>query len=380
MSPLERARAAAEVAAAHADAVDREARFPHEALAALRAQRLLGIMVPAGLGGEGATLGTVAELAHLLGRHCGATAMVFAMHQIQVACLVRHGLEAPFHRAFLARIAAEQLLLASATSEAGVGGDVRSSLCAVERSGERIRLAKNATVVSYGRRADAILATARSAPDAAPGDQVLLVALAGECRLEPTAGWDAMGMRGTCSEGFWLHVDAPADRILPEPYAEISERTMLPVTHLLWAALWAGIAAGAVGRARGFLRAAARRRPNETPPGAVRLVEATSRLQAVRATIADAARRWEAASGPLPMGLALALNNLKTWCSRECLRAALEALRVIGIAGYRNDGPWSVARPLRDLLSAEIMINNDRIAGHSASLLLAVKDEPELLA
>lgn len=383
MSALSRARRlASEVVAAHAEAVDREARFPREAVAALKAERLLGAMVPIELGGEGATLGEVAEMAHALGRHCGSTAMVFAMHQIQIACLVRHGLTAPFQRGLLARIAAEQLLLASATSEAGVGGDVRSSVCAVERTGERVRLTKNAIVISYGEQADGILATARRAPDAPPADQVLVVALRGDYRLERTSNWDAMGMRGTCSDGFWLHVEAPADRLLPEAYAEISERTMLPVTHILWSALWSGIAAAAVGRARGFLRAAARRRPGEPPPGAPRLVEAVSRLQAVRATIVDGARRLEAAGtgGPLPMGLALALNNLKTWTSRHCLRAAEDALLVAGIAGYRNDSPWSVARPLRDLLSAQIMINNDRIAASSASLLLAVKDEPELLA
>jgi acyl-CoA dehydrogenase len=383
VSALARARrVATEIAAAHAEAVDREGRFPHEAMAALRAERLLGAMVPVELGGEGAGLGEIAEMAHALGRHCGSTAMVFAMHQIQVACLLRHGRGSPFHARLLARLAAEQLLLASATSEAGVGGDVRASVCAVEAAGERLRLAKNAIVISYGEQADGVLATARRAPDAPPGDQVLIVALRPDYRLERTSGWDAMGMRGTCSDGFWLHVDAPADRLLPEPYVDISERTMLPVTHILWSALWAGIAADAVGRARAFLRAAARRRPGETPPGASRLVEAVSALQAVRATILDAARRWEAAAatGPPPMALALALNNLKTWTSRHCLRAAEQALLVTGIAGYRNDGPWSVARPLRDLLSAQVMINNDRIAAHSASLLLAVKDEPEPLA
>ena len=49
-----RAQRAAAIAAAHAPAVDVAARFPAEAFAAIKAQRLLGIMVPAALGGEGA--------------------------------------------------------------------------------------------------------------------------------------------------------------------------------------------------------------------------------------------------------------------------------------------------------------------------------------
>ena len=47
-----RAARAAEVAAAHADAVDADSRFPQEALDALKAEKLLGILVPASLGGE----------------------------------------------------------------------------------------------------------------------------------------------------------------------------------------------------------------------------------------------------------------------------------------------------------------------------------------
>src|ERR1700730_17841867 len=48
-----RVETAAEAAAAHADAVDRQAKFPGEAVAALRAERLMSIMVPADLRGGG---------------------------------------------------------------------------------------------------------------------------------------------------------------------------------------------------------------------------------------------------------------------------------------------------------------------------------------
>lgn len=48
-----RAKRVAEQAARHADAVDREGRFPAEAVAALKAERLFGIQVPRSLGGEG---------------------------------------------------------------------------------------------------------------------------------------------------------------------------------------------------------------------------------------------------------------------------------------------------------------------------------------
>jgi acyl-CoA dehydrogenase len=130
--------------------------------------------------------------------------MIFAMHQIMVAILVRHARNSPWHRGLLRRIAAEQLLLASSTTEGKGGGDLRASDCAVERSGSRMQLAKSATVVSYGAEADGILTTARHSVDAQPSNQVLVAFLKDDYQLKPIGDWDALGMRGTCSAGFML--------------------------------------------------------------------------------------------------------------------------------------------------------------------------------
>ena len=48
----DRATRAAAVAGEHADAVDRDGRFPAEALEAIRAERLLGLTIPRELGGK----------------------------------------------------------------------------------------------------------------------------------------------------------------------------------------------------------------------------------------------------------------------------------------------------------------------------------------
>ena len=47
--------------------------------------------------------------------------------------------------------------------------------------------------------------------------------------------------------------------------------------------------------------------------------------------------------------------------SEAAVSAVTSALRACGLAGYRNDGDGSVGRQLRDVLSAPLMINNDRI-------------------
>ena len=110
-----RAARVAAIAAKHADAVDAEGRFPHEAVDAMRAEKLLSIQIPPEFGGEGATTTEIAELCSILGQACAASAMVFAMHQIKLSSLVAHGLGSEWHRAFAREIAARQLLLASST-------------------------------------------------------------------------------------------------------------------------------------------------------------------------------------------------------------------------------------------------------------------------
>ena len=194
----------AAIAAAAADAVDREARFPAEAFAALRAERLLGVMLPADLGGEAASLAAIVDLGYRLGQACGSTAMIFAMHQACVACVLRHGQQDPWHRMLLRQLADEQLLFASSTTEGMAGGNVRSSAAPIEREEDGIRLHRAASVVSYGAEADVIVTTARRAPDAPPSDQVLVVFRRKDYTLTLGQSWDTLGMRGTCSTGFDL--------------------------------------------------------------------------------------------------------------------------------------------------------------------------------
>ena len=80
-----------------------EAAFRARRCGALKAERLLGAMVPAKLGGEGAGVTELAEVCHRLGQGCASTAMIFAMHQIKAACLVNHYQDSALARRLPAR-------------------------------------------------------------------------------------------------------------------------------------------------------------------------------------------------------------------------------------------------------------------------------------
>ena len=357
---------AAEVASQHAVAVDREGRFPAESLAALKAEALLGMAVPRAFGGAGASTADVADVCFKLGRACSSTALIFAMHQIKVACVVQHGRGSAWHEGVLRDIAGRQWLLASSTTEGLNGGNVRNSAAAVEaRDDGSIALDRDSTVISYGAQADAIVTTARRSPDAVGSDQVLVVLLREHYRLDPGQRWDTLGMRGTCSAGFKLQARGAAEQVLPKGYDVIHARTMTPVAHVLWGAVWSGIAAAAVERAQSFVRMAARRAKGQLPPGAAHYTRAQTSLRHLRMMVRDGLARYEAALADEAlfgtMEFNVAMNLLKVEASETAVATVMSAMRACGLSGYRNDGDSSLGRQLRDILSSPLMISNDRI-------------------
>ena len=368
-----------ELAAPNADEVDREGRFPKEAVDGLREARALSAYVPTALGGEGVSMNALARACEELARRCSATGMVFAMHQIKLGSLVRHAADEPFFADYLRRLCAEQRLISSVTSEVGVGGDMRSSICAIEPAGDgMVRLTKQATTVSYGVHSDEILITARRAPDAEASDQVLVLLERATTELEQTTTWDSLGMRGTCSPGFVVRATVPADHVVAVPFATVAAASMVPWSHLLWSHVWLGIAGEAFERARAYVRAAARRTPGSVPPMAKPLSELSIEVTRMRSTIADALQEYEglmaSESEELEtIGYAIRTNTLKISSSELAPKICHAALQICGMAGYKNDSPFSVGRQYRDALSASLMIANDRIHANNARLLLVHK-------
>jgi acyl-CoA dehydrogenase len=373
-SLIQRTAAVAAAAAADAEDVDRQARFPKAAIDAAREQKLLGIQIPAEFGGYGASIFDVTDMCYTLGRACSSTAMIFAMHQTKVACLVRHGIGSTWHETLMRRVAAEQMLLASSTTEGQNGGNIRFSSAAVARAGAEISLVRNATVISYGAQADGIVTIARRDNDAAGSDQVLVAFTKDNYTLERSLEWETLGMRGTCSAGFELKAVGSDAQIFPEAYEKIHAQTMTPVAHLCWSSVWAGIAAAAVARAQLFIRKAARGSGGQMPPGAAHFTAAKMTLTKLRAMITSSLDTYaahehdERALGSLDFQSSI--NLLKVEASELAVTTVMHAMRACGLSGYRNDGDFSVGRHLRDALSAPLMINNDRILTNIATASL----------
>jgi acyl-CoA dehydrogenase len=360
--------------------VDAAARFPRESFDALRDLQLLSAYVPAEWGGMQLNIVEIGRICEALAHYCASTAMIFAMHQIQVACIVHHAQQSPYFSRHLRQLVDRQWLIASATTELGVGGDLRSSICAIEVADERFKLVKKAPVISYGAQADQILATCRRAPDAGANDQVQVLVDQEHYRLEKMSDWDTLGFRGTCSLGFVLDAEGSVEQVLPGPFDEILSRTMHPVSHIVWSSLWLGIAAEAVQRARAYVRGEARKNPHLPPASSLRLGEVDVVLQQMRndvhSTAADYQRMLEAddADAFRSFVFATRINNLKLSSSQLVVDIVGRAMLICGISGYRNDSKFTLNRHLRDAYGAALMVNNDRILGHNATMLLALKE------
>jgi acyl-CoA dehydrogenase len=351
--------------------VDLNARFPAEALAALKQERVLSALVPVELGGMGATLTDVSNTVRVISRYCAATGSFLAMHTEQVFILLKYG-TTPALRAVIDELVENQLLIANANSEVGLGGDVMRSLAALEPEGDGWRFDKQALAASYARAADLIVSTSRRTPDAAETDQVLAVLRTANFTLEPTSGWDTLGLRGTCSSGLHMTGHLTADDLFPVPFSVVANGGGGQLRHVLLTAVWTGLAEAAMEEAHSAVRAAARRNIGTTPQSALRLAEIMAEVQAARGTLFEALRETEAAieaDNLEDIGLIMSLRNVKVVTSSAAMSCATAALQICGINGFRRGKDHRLERIIRDACGALIMVSNDRYLLENAQML-----------
>lgn len=364
------------VAAETAADVDRKARFPVEAVEAMKSARLLSASLPSGLGGRSADITELASISRALGAACSSAAMIFAMHHTQALSLRYHA-TAGAAADLTAHIAATEALLASSTTEITTGGDTGSSTCAVVADGDHILLEKNAPVISYGAYADYICATARRNPESAPTDQVLVVCPRADTELDQTSEWDTLGFRGTCSPGFMLKAKTATTNVVPAAYSTISAHTMLPSSHTLWASVWLGMADAAVAKAQTQVRSAARRSGGAVTPQAGRFADLLVIHQRFEASVAAQVQHYQefldSGDEEPTLGFAIAMNNLKLDASLAVVEVVADALALCGINGYREDHAASMGRLLRDAYGPQVMVSNDRIRANNSALVLAYR-------
>jgi acyl-CoA dehydrogenase len=350
--------------------VDLQARFPSESLAALKEYRVLSALIPVEQGGMGATLSDISYVIRVLSQACAATGSVLGMHVEQIFALQKYGTTEGLRRV-LKEVVDDQLLIANANSEVGIGGDVMRSIAALTPDGDGWLFDKQALAASYASSADLILSTSRRNPDATETDQTLVLLRASQCTLEPTSGWDTLGLRGTCSSGMHITGRVTSDQFFPVPFADVANGGGSQLRHVLMTSVWTGLAEAAMNEAHAAVRAAARRDVGTTPLSSVRLAEIMVEVQSARSMLAVALEQVEAALASdniEDIGLVMSLRNVKVVTSTAAINAATGALQICGINGFRRGKDHPLERIVRDACGALIMVSNDRYLQENAQM------------
>jgi alkylation response protein AidB-like acyl-CoA dehydrogenase len=192
------AKLAREVLACHADDVDRNGRWPAEAVTALRQSGLLGLCVPSNLDGAGEGPPTFASVVSVLAEHCASTAMIFLMHTCATQVVVA-AQAFPLRDTFLRGVAAGRNLSTLALSEKGSRSHFWAPVSQVTHVGDWHQLSAEKSFVTSAGQADSYIASTRSANAVAPTDSTLYYLPGDVPGLEVSGSWNGLGLRGNAS-------------------------------------------------------------------------------------------------------------------------------------------------------------------------------------
>lgn len=337
------AAALAEELARTADQHDRDGTFVYEGIDALREKGFLAMLVPAELGGGGASFTETCAALELLARGCPSTALTLSMHMHLVAAQVwrlHHDQPAPI----LAKVAESQPFLVStgASDWLGSSGEVQEV-----DGGYRVSARK---VPASGCPAGSLVVTSARWSSAPDGPRVLHFAVpiaADGVSISET--WDALGMRGTGSHTVVLDdVFVPDSAVVLDRPADVWHPVWGVITGValpLIMSVYLGVAEESADRA---LALAGRRGDRmETQAGLGRMF---GHLIVARDTVrAMVAAAEEFAFEPTLEQASVSLTR-KSIASDAVIATANAAMEVAGGTGYSRSG--GLERLLRDALAS----------------------------
>ena len=177
---------------------DKEARFSSEAVAALGPAGLLGIVVPAEMGGSALGPRTLAAVIATLAEADASVAMVYLMHVCATATIAAARPGAAVAQT-LNDIAAGKHLTTLAFSEAGSRSHFWAPISRAKRNGAGVRLTAKKSWVTSAGHAQSYVVSALAPEGKSPTDSTLYLCASGTPGLSVAGPWDGLGMRANAS-------------------------------------------------------------------------------------------------------------------------------------------------------------------------------------
>jgi len=257
------ARLAKDVAASTLTAAaaenDRLGRFSSEAMDALGRAGLLGMMLPADVGGGAAGPRALADVVAALAEADASVAMVFLMHSLAAATIAA-ARRTPALEQVLGEIAAGRHVSTLAFSEAGSRSHFWAPVSrAVSLNGSGARISARKSFVTGAGHVHSYVTSALAPGGAGPTDSTLYLVDAKTAGLTVSAPWDGLGLRSNASSPVTLDgCVVPADRRLTEDGAGFAAmlNIVLPLFNVGQAAVSLGICRSAVAATVGHLKTA----------------------------------------------------------------------------------------------------------------------------
>ncbi len=146
----------------HAAEIDRDARFPAEAVKKLGELGFMGIMVPAEYGGAGLDAVSYALATEEISRADASVGVIMSVQNSLVCgALLAHGTDDQ-KRSWLPRLASGELLGCFALSEPQAGSDASNLKCSAVREGDAWVVNGTKNFVTSGAHADVVLLFAQT--------------------------------------------------------------------------------------------------------------------------------------------------------------------------------------------------------------------------
>lgn len=337
-------------AADNAAAVDRDGRFPEEAIAALRESGLMGLTLSPDVGGLGGGPQDMITVLDAIAGACGSTAMITLMHF--AACAPLAAAPPSEDPDLLADMAGGRALGTLAFSEAGSRSHFWAPVSRPRRESGALRVnAKKSWVTSAGHAEVYVLGT--QTPDGAGVD--LYSIRSGTDGAEIAGGFTGLGFRGNASTPMTFDIALSDGMRLGDggAGADLMLGVVLPWFNL-------GNASVSLGLSRASVQAALK---HTTGARLQHLDQTLSALPTIRAQLAKMSIELEAASAYLEKAAArvaepqedtaLFVLGSKAACNDAALRITDAAMRVCGGAAFSQH--LQLERYFRDARAGHVM-------------------------
>ncbi|HEY5034562.1 MAG TPA: acyl-CoA dehydrogenase family protein [Candidatus Dormibacteraeota bacterium] len=335
----------------HAVEVDRDHRFPDEAIDAAKAAGLLGVLIPREYGGAGLDAIAFAVCIEELAQACASTSVIVDVHtSVGSEPILLFGTEEQKRR-WLPPLASGELLGAFALTEPASGSDAASLKMSARRDGDRYVLNGTKVFITTIGRAGLYIVFARTGPDERAAGVSAFVVPADAPGVRVGQLFKKMGLRGSPTGELVLEdvVVPAANRLAAEGQGFTVAMRALDSGRIGISGQALGIAQAAVDESRALLQGRGREQGDE-----FMLADMATRLESARLLAYHAA--WLCSRGrPFTRQASMA----KLHCTDTAMAIALDGVQLAGEEGTVGGSPFE--RHVRDAKALQIYEGSNQV-------------------